>query len=260
MLETLEQAPNTTFSLMGKAQHIIQTAGVTTLEIETISRKDEIFNNKRSGQVTHNEKSWYVVGFADGEGSENCSWRKRDDFLIGWRMSPVFNISQKDRHILLLIKNHLNCGTIRPRKDGVWAFEVDNQRALLNTIVIFFKKHSFLSEKKKRDFQRFQNILNRVHQGSKSKTYQDISDVLQLVADVEAQHARKYTDGEILSRALCFWTKNQEKIWGQNKRIQCPGGTGSPLDIGIRTIRKRWAHLPTGQAPSNLDSPSPPVP
>lgn len=41
------------------------------------------------------KKAWYIVGFADGEGSFNLSWRKRDDYLIGWKVSPVFNISQK---------------------------------------------------------------------------------------------------------------------------------------------------------------------
>ncbi len=29
------------------------------------------------------EKAYYIVGFADGEGSFNISFRKRDDYLIG---------------------------------------------------------------------------------------------------------------------------------------------------------------------------------
>lgn len=51
------------------------------------------------------KKAWYIVGFADGEGSFNLSWRKRDDYLIGWKVSPVFNISQKEKTILSIIKN-----------------------------------------------------------------------------------------------------------------------------------------------------------
>ena len=45
------------------------------------------------------EKSWYICGFADGEGSFNLSWRRRNDFIIGWKVAPVFNISQKERAV-----------------------------------------------------------------------------------------------------------------------------------------------------------------
>ena len=168
--------------------------------------------------MTNDEKSWYIVGFSDGEGSFNCSWRKRDDFLIGWKIAPVFNISQKDRTILARIKDHLHCGTIRFRKDGVWAYEVDNSKTLIDTIIPFFKKHPFLSDKKTRDFVRFQKIVDIVYRGNKSKTYQDITLVLQLVADVEALHSRKYTDKEILDRAADFWAKNKEKIEVKNQK------------------------------------------
>lgn len=162
--------------------------------------------------MTKEEKSWYIVGFADGEGSFNCSWKKRDDYLIGWKVAPVFNISQKERTILTLIKDHLHCGTIRFRKDGVWAYEVDNQRALIGTIIPFFTKFPFLSEKKKHDFARFIKMVKLIYQGNRSKTYQDITLLLELIADVEAKHSRKYTDKEILDRAADFWAKNRDKI------------------------------------------------
>jgi hypothetical protein len=29
------------------------------------------------------DKSFYIVGFADGEGSFNISFRKRDDYFLG---------------------------------------------------------------------------------------------------------------------------------------------------------------------------------
>lgn len=167
--------------------------------------------------MTNNEKSYYVVGFADGEGSFNCSWRKREDYLIGWKVAPVFNISQKERAILAVIKDHLKCGTIRFRKDGVWAYEVDNSQALINTIIPFFQKFRFLSQKKQRDFARFIKMVDLIYQGNKSKTYQDLTTLLELVSDVEAQNSRKYTDKQILDRAADFWSKNQDKIVAKNK-------------------------------------------
>jgi hypothetical protein len=157
------------------------------------------------------EKAYYIVGFADGEGSFNTSFRVRNDFLIGWKITPVFNISQKEKTILALIKRYLKCGTIRFRSDGVWAFEVENRTSLHGTIIPFFKKFRFLSEKKKKDFQRFQKILELVEQ-NKSTTYTDIEDILKLVNEIESKSSRKYTNQEILARAREFWEKNHEKI------------------------------------------------
>ena len=168
--------------------------------------------------MTNNEKSYYVVGFADGEGSFNCSWRKREDYLIGWKVAPVFNISQKEKAILTVIKDHLKCGTIRFRKDGVWAYEVDNKQALINTIIPFFKKFLFLSHKKQRDFARFIKIVDIIYRGNKSNTYQDLTTLLQLISDVETKNNRKYTDKEILDRAGDFWAKNQDKIVAKNNK------------------------------------------
>lgn len=65
------------------------------------------------------DKAYYIVGFSDGEASFNVSFRKRDDYLIGWKMSPVFTISQKEKTILCIVKKYLQCGTIRFRNDNV---------------------------------------------------------------------------------------------------------------------------------------------
>lgn len=162
------------------------------------------------------KKAWYIVGFADGEGSFNLSWRKRDDYLIGWKISPVFNVSQKEKTILSIIKSQLNCGTIRFRNDGVWVYEVDNKNALIDKIIPFFQKFRFLSEKKQRDFGRFIKIVKIVYQGHKTKTYDDIAALLKLINDIEHKHSRKYTDQEILDRAGEFWLKNISKIEESN--------------------------------------------
>lgn len=66
-----------------------------------------------------NEKGYYIAGFVDGEGSFNTSFRRRDDFAIGWKITPVFNVTQKERTVLDTIANQLGCGTIRFRKENV---------------------------------------------------------------------------------------------------------------------------------------------
>lgn len=156
-------------------------------------------------------KSSYITGFADGEGSFNISFRKREDYLLGWKISPVFNISQKERDILAIIKAHLQCGTIRPRKDGVFVYEVDNHTALNNKIIPFFEKHPFLSTKKKKDFIRFKKIL-KILNSNTSTTLQDLENILVLLDEIESKASRKYTNTEILSRANEFWARNQNKI------------------------------------------------
>ena len=45
------------------------------------------------------DKAYYITGLSDGEGSFNTSFRLREDFLLGWKYTPVFNISQKQRDI-----------------------------------------------------------------------------------------------------------------------------------------------------------------
>ena len=155
--------------------------------------------------------AYYITGFTDGEGSFNVSFRKRDDFLLGWKISPVFNISQKERTILALIKHHLGCGTIRFRKDNVWVYEVDNIKSIQQIIIPFFNKFGFLSEKKKKDFVRFKKIVE-IKQKKRALTYNDIEKILQLLLEVESKNSRKYNDCEIKERGLFFWERNQKKI------------------------------------------------
>ncbi len=105
---------------------------------------------------------WYIAGFTDGEGSFNVSLKKRDDYRTKWKLSACFNISQKDRVILAKIKDTLKCGTLRTRKDGIVYYEVTNISELHNTIVPLFKKFSFLSSNKKRNFSIFQRIVQKM--------------------------------------------------------------------------------------------------
>ena len=101
---------------------------------------------------------YYLAGFADGEGSFNVSFRKRQDYKFPWKVSLCFNISQKDRVILALFKHHLGCGTMRSRPDDVWYYEVNNLNPICEKIIPFFRKYRFLSAKKKSDFAKFCHI------------------------------------------------------------------------------------------------------
>lgn len=110
------------------------------------------------------EKGWYLVGFVDGEGSFNISFAKKIDYRSRWQVTPSFNVSQKDKTILFLLKRYLGCGRIKQRKDGLWIFVVENPRSIEERVIPFFKKYQFLSSKAKKNFSLFCQIVQLINQ------------------------------------------------------------------------------------------------
>lgn len=140
---------------------------------------------------------YYLAGFADGEGSFNVSFRRQKDYRQPWKISLCFNISQKDPVILSLFKRHLQCGTLRQRKDGVWYFEVNNLRAILENVIPFFERFGFLSAKKKRDFSKFKRIAVILSEG-KHLTLEGVEEILRIRRGMNDGGKRRYSDQEIL--------------------------------------------------------------
>lgn len=145
------------------------------------------------------EIGYYLAGFADGEGSFHVSFRPRSDFKIPWKISLCFNVSQKDRVILALFKRHLKCGTLRGRPDGVWYFEVNNFHSIYDNVIPFFKKFGFLSAKKKRDFQKFQELAE-ITKTDGHLSAQGIERILKIREDMNDGGKRKYLDNEIVKK------------------------------------------------------------
>ena len=154
-----------------------------------------MFNVKR----IRPEIGFYFAGFADGEGSFNVSFRPRRDYGVPWKVSLCFNISQRDPVILSLYKRHLECGTMRQRQDGVWYYEVNNIKAIVENVIPFFKRFQFLSAKKKRDFQKFQQIARLMVEGEHLMR-EGIVQILRIRSDMNDGGKRRYTDIEILKR------------------------------------------------------------
>lgn len=108
----------------------------------------------------------YLAGFADGEGSFIVSLRRRSDYKNGWQINTVFNVSQKERHILAYFKRYLRCGRLQEREDGVVYFVVENQRALWENVIPFFTKFPFLSARKQKNFRIFKEIIGLLNRGA----------------------------------------------------------------------------------------------
>ena len=137
----------------------------------------------------------YIVGFVDGEGSFNISFIKRSDYKYNIKISPSFNISQKDKKILEWIQNIFNCGTVRDRGDGVFYYEVQDIQSLKEIIIPFFSKYH-LRTKKYTTFKIFSEIVDLIDRG-KHLEKEGILKIYNLREKIVVARKRKYTKEEI---------------------------------------------------------------
>ncbi len=141
---------------------------------------------------------YYFAGFVDGEGSFNLSFRKRLDYKLPWKVSLCLNVSQKDRSILALLKDHLKCGTIRYKSDDVWFYEVNNLVAIRDHVIPFFDRFNFLSSKKKRDFSIFKQMAGLMTRGA-HLSLEGIKELLDLRREMNDGGKQKYDELTILA-------------------------------------------------------------
>ena len=179
------------------------------------NQQERLLEEPREVNMTLNVKAvpsrigYYLAGFADGEGSFNVSFRMRKDYKLPWKISLCFNISQKDRVILALFKRYLKCGTLRSRSDGVWYYEVNNLKAVIENVIPFFSRYGFLSEKKKRDFSKFRKIANLV-QNKKHLSKDGIVEIVRIRRDMNDGGKRTYREEDILK--ILFQGESSETI------------------------------------------------
>lgn len=148
-----------------------------------------------------NEQNWlkkiplkigyYLAGFVDGEGSFNVSLRKREeDYRMNWQVVLTFNVSQRDKTVLVFLKRYLGCGRLQKRKDGVYYYVIANSRVIIERIVPFFTKFSFLSSKMKRNFSIFRKISQMVFEG-KHLTSEGLKEIVDLREKLNEGRRRK---------------------------------------------------------------------
>ena len=125
--------------------------------------------------------------------------RKRGDYAMPWKVSLCFNVSQRDRVVLTLLMDHLKCGTIRSRPDGVSYFEVNTFSAIVGNVIPFFDRFGFLSSKKQRDFAKFKQIAKLIQDG-RHLEQSGIAQILNIRRDMNDGGAmrRKYSDDSII--------------------------------------------------------------
>ena len=137
-----------------------------------------------------NEIGYYIAGFVDGEGSFNVSMRKRQDHTLGWQIVLTFNVSQRDKTMLALMKRHLGCGRLQDRSDGVGYYVVSNPTSIEERIIPFFEKFGFLSATKKTNFSIFRQIALMMAKGE-HLTQEGMKTIIELRERLNVGRGRK---------------------------------------------------------------------
>lgn len=141
---------------------------------------------------------WYLAGFTDGEGSFNVSTINRNqDFKTGWKISLSFNISQRDVTVLQVFLEHLQCGSLRKRKDGVTYYEVRRLDDLINIVIPFFERFLLKSVSKRKQFEVFRSIVELVAR-KEHLSSQGLEKIFLLRQSIKVARKRKYTLEQIL--------------------------------------------------------------
>lgn len=146
--------------------------------------------------------AWFLSGFVDGEGSFNISFRQKQDYKTKWQPVLSFNVSQRERLILDLMRNWFECGIVKKRKDGLHSYDVTNPKDLKLTIIPFFIKYPFISKRKSKNFELFKSaveiMFNKKHlseNGLKNLV------LIREMINLGAGRTRKYTAHDILSES-----------------------------------------------------------
>jgi len=140
----------------------------------------------------------YLSGFADGEGSFNISIiNRKTDYKNGWKISPSFNVSQKDDTIPHLFLDYLGCGKIRYRSDSICYFEVRRLKDLSQIVIPFFREYPIISKTKKETFTKFCKIINLMIKKEHLKK-EGIIKIIKIREEIKVGRKRKYSKENIL--------------------------------------------------------------
>jgi hypothetical protein len=147
--------------------------------------------------------SAYFAGFVDGEGCFTVSFSPRSKLLLGWEVRPSFSVSQNaDRsEVLLLMKQHFGCGSIRTdRSDKTLKYEVRRLDDLVERVIPFFEANPLLSSKQ-RDFERFAEVCKLVRSGA-HRTGSGLRAIVGLAMAMNASGKRKFASEAIFPQEL----------------------------------------------------------
>lgn len=137
-------------------------------------------------------KGW-IVGFVDGEGAFTVSILRNSTARLGWQVFPEFIVTQgaKSKNVLDIFQDFFNCGKVYINKrydnhrQDLYRYCVRSIVDLQTKVIPFFKENTLKTYKRK-DFEKFCEILELI----KQKKHLTISGVDQ-IAHITMQMNRK---------------------------------------------------------------------
>ena len=141
----------------------------------------------------------YISGYVDGEGCFTVSISPRPTLRVGWEVRPSLSVSQNgDRsEVLLAIQRYFGCGTLRPdRSDRTLKWEVRSLQLLLSMVVPHFRYYP-LQSGKRRDFELFADICERMARGE-HRSAEGLAEIVRLAGQMNPSGKRGYLPETIL--------------------------------------------------------------
>ena len=143
--------------------------------------------------------SAYISGYVDGEGCFTVSISPRATLLVGWEVRPSFSVSQNgDRaEVLYAIEAYFGCGCIRPdRSDRTLKWETRRLSSILSSVVPHFRDYP-LQSGKRRDFELFADICERMTRGEHREA-DGLGEIVRRAGEMNPSGKRGYMPESIL--------------------------------------------------------------
>jgi hypothetical protein len=141
----------------------------------------------------------YISGYVDGEGCFTVSIAPRRTLRVGGEVRPSLSVSQNgDRsEVLLALQEHFGCGTLRPdRSDKTLKWEVRSLPLLLTVVIPHFHCYPLLSGKR-RDFELFAEICERMARKEHCET-NGLREIVRMAGAMNPSGKRGYLPERIL--------------------------------------------------------------
>ena len=150
--------------------------------------------------ASNDSVGYYLSGYADGEGSFFVSFSPRPKLLTSLEVRPSFSVSQNNTRaeVLYLFKEFLQCGTIRKNSsDQTFKYEVRSLKDLNEKVIPHFNKYPLLSSKKK-DFEMFKLICQKMYKRLHLKR-DTLKEIVELSYRMNGFGARRYIKDKLLT-------------------------------------------------------------
>ena len=118
-------------------------------------------NKNIKNNVTLNP--YYITGLTEADGSFIISFEKNKEMLLGFRIVPIFNVTQHIDSINVLneLKNYFNCGHIITNGNTA-SFVIKGVKNILAEIIPHFIKYPLLGDKS-RSFEILKLIIDMIN-------------------------------------------------------------------------------------------------